>query len=223
VHFTKWLALLLPAVVLVLPFAALTRRETRHREFVGLGLLFASVTGLYLFCAYSHDSWTYLRYILPAVPALILAGLLGVEALALGPGARWPRAFRPVAALTLMLWAAGISWHWNRTLAVFWVPVYERAYESAALLVRQHAPANALVVCCNVSGSIYYYTDLPALLFDTVEPHEFARYVALARGAGRPVYAAIFDIEEEDSIRRRCPGAWTRIASAGNIGIWRLE
>jgi hypothetical protein len=223
VHFTKWLAVFLPAVMLGLPFAALAHRDTRHRELLGLGLLFASVTGLYLFCAYSHDSWPYLRYILPALPALILAGLLGVEALARGPAARWPRAFRPVVALVLTIWAVGNSWHWNRKLSVFLVPVYERAYEEAAQLLRRHAPENALVVCCNISGTIYYYTNMPALLFDSVEPDEFVRYVALARNAGRPIYAAIFDIEEEDSIRRRCPGAWTRIGSAGNIGIWRLD
>ncbi|MBI4626342.1 MAG: glycosyltransferase family 39 protein [Verrucomicrobia bacterium] len=32
VHFTKWLALFLPAVALALPLAALTHRDTRHRE-----------------------------------------------------------------------------------------------------------------------------------------------------------------------------------------------
>src|SRR5690606_20042420 len=116
-----------------------------------------------------------------AVPALILAGMLGVEALARGPGARWPRVRRPVAALLLVLWAAGSSWHWTRTLHALYVPGYERAYEEAAHLVRKHVPGNALIVCCNTSGTIYFYTDLPTLLFDTLEPGEFARYVALAR------------------------------------------
>ena len=223
VHFTKWLVLLLPAAVLVLPFAALTRRETRRRELLGLGLMFGAITGVYLFCSFSHEVWTYLRYILPALPPLILAALLGLEALARGPGARWPRAFRPAVALALTLWAVGNSWHWTRGLSVFLVPVYERCYEQAAQLVRTHAPANALVVCGISSGAIYYYTPLPALLYDSVEPAEFARYLTLARNAGRPIYAVLFATEEEDSIHRRCPGAWTRIASAGNIGIWRLD
>lgn len=223
VHFGKWLARFLPTVMLALPFFALTRRDTRHRAVIGLGLIASIIIGFYLFCVYSHDDWTYLRYILPAVSALILAGLVGVEALARGRGARWPRAFRPVGALALTLWAAGSSWYWTRNLHTLYVPVYERAYEDAARLVRERVPDHALLVCCNVSGAIYFYTSLPTLLFDTVEPEDFARYEALTRGAGRPVYAAVFDIEEEDAIRRRCPGAWKRIAGAGNIGIWQLE
>lgn len=222
-HFAKWLALFLPPVVLALPLAALADRRTRGRELLGLGLVTVAIVGLYLFCAYSHDDWTYLRYILPALPALILGALLGVEAMARGPGARWPRAFRPVVALVLTLWALGNSWYWTRSLHALYVPGYERAYAEAARLVRERVPPNALILSCNVSGSIYYYTDLPTLLFDSVEPAEFARYEALARKAGRPIYAALFDIEEEDAIRKRCPGAWKKIAAAGNIGIWRLE
>jgi hypothetical protein len=33
----------------------------------------------------------------------------------------------------------------------------------------------------------------------------------------------IFNIEEEEALRTRCPGSWTRIAAVDNIGIWRLE
>jgi len=89
--------------------------------------------------------------------------------------------------------------------------------------VTTRVPADALMVCGNFSGAIYYYTNMPTLLFDTVEPVEFARYAALARNVDRPIYATIFDVEEEEAIRRRCPGAWSRVASAGNIGIWKLE
>jgi hypothetical protein len=78
------------------------------------------------------------------------------------------------------------------------------------------------MVCCNISGTVYYYTEMPTLLYDALEPGEFARYVELARNAGRPIYAILFEAEEEDSIRRRSPGNWKKIAAAGNIGIWHL-
>jgi hypothetical protein len=222
VHFGKWLALFLPAVVLILPLAAIGHLPTRRRELLGLGLVGGTTIGFYLLCAFSHDAWTYLRYILPALPPLILAALLGVEALARGPAIRWSRRFRPVVALVLTLWVVGNSWYWTRNLYTLYVPGYERAYQEAVQQVRERAPANALILCCNTSGAIYYYTEMPTLLFDTLEPEEFARYSELVRQAGRPIYACIFDIEEEEAMRR-CPAAWTRLAEAGNIGIWKVE
>ena len=223
VHFTKWLALMLPAVVLILPLAALARGDTRRREYIALALMIASNIGLYLFYDVSHDVWWCLRFILPAVAALILAAMLGTEAVARGPGARWPRAFRPIAALGLTTWAAALSWYWVRHLHVLYVPGYERFYDEMGQVARERIPGNAIVVCSAYSGALYYHTELPALIYETVKPGEFAGYVTLARQSGRPFYAVIFNIEEEEALRTRCPGAWTRIAAVDNIGIWRLE
>ncbi|MGH7944816.1 MAG: hypothetical protein ACREH8_15540 [Opitutaceae bacterium] len=223
VHFARWLALMLPAVLLVLPFAALRCQETRGRKLFALGLAFTAIVGVYLFYDVSHDVWWCLRFILPAVAALILAGLLGTEALARGPGARWPRAFRPVMAAGLTVWALALSWYWVRDLHVLYVPRYERAYGGAAQMVRERLPDNALVVCSVLTGTLYYYTDFPTLVYDSITPGEFARYVSLARSAGRPIYAAIFNIEEDEVLRTRCPGEWKRLASVDNIGLWQLQ
>jgi hypothetical protein len=93
-HFAKWLALLLPAAVLVLPALTLTRGGERRREVTALALGFSAITGCYLFYEVSHEVWWCLRFILPAVPLLILGALWGVEALALARTAG-----RPIFAL----------------------------------------------------------------------------------------------------------------------------
>ena len=223
VHFAKWLGLMLPPVVLLLPLAALMRHTPRRREFIALALMLASNIGLYLFYDVSHDVWWCLRFILPAVAALILAAILGTEAFARGPGARWPRAFRPAVALVLTAWAATLSWYWVRHLHVLYVPGYERSYVEMGHVARERIPGNAVVVCSAYSGALYYHTELPTLMYETVKPGEFADYVSLARKSGRPFYAVIFNIEEEEALRTRCPGSWTRITAVDNIGIWRLE
>jgi hypothetical protein len=223
VHFAKWLGLLLPTVMLALPFAALARHDTRGRELAALGLAVTAIVGVYLFYDVSHDVWWCLRFILPAVAALILAGVLGAEGIARGPAARWPRAFRPVAAIVLTVWATAISSYWVRHLHVLYVPRYERAYAEAAQMVRERLPGDALVVCSVFSGALYYYTEMSALVYDTITAGEFARYVALARSAGRPVYAVIFRMEEDEVLRTRCPGDWERLASVDNIGLWELK
>lgn len=222
VHFAKWLAAMLPTIVLALPFVALGRRNTRSRELAGLALIAAANIGLYVFYDVSRDVWWCLRFILPGAAALILAGLLGVEAIAGGPAARW-RHFRVAMAAGLIGWAAIVSWYWIRSLHVLYVPIYERAYRETAELVRERLPANALVVCSPFCGAIYYYTAMPTLLYDHLAPDQFARYTALARGAGRPIYAVIFEAEEEEVLRTRCPGNWKRIAQVRNIGVWHLQ
>jgi hypothetical protein len=222
-HFARWLAWLLPAVALVLPFAAPVWRDPRRREWIALALAFSAVAGLYLFYDVSHDDWWCLRFILPAVGALILLALLGADALVRRFAVRRPSAWAAALALILAGWAGANSWYWTRHLHVLYVPGYERAYGEAAALVAQHVPARAVVVCSVFSGTLYYYTDLPALVYDTMKPEEFERYVTLARKAGREIHAVLFNIEEEDVFRNRCPGPWRRIASTGNIGLWRLE
>lgn len=222
-HFAKWLVLLLPAVLLPLPFAALIRRDLRSRELMALAVAFTAIAGLYIFYEVSHEVWWCLRFILPVVPVLILGGLLGIEALARGPGALRPERFRSAAALVLILWAAGNSWYWTRQLSVLMMKTYEQTYADASVAARERLPANAIVVSLAFSGAIYFHTDFPVLRWDQIDARGFARYAALARQAGRPVCALLFDSEENEAFQIRCPGRWTRLAKVGNAGLWRLD
>ena len=221
-HFARWLARFLPAVLLVLPVLALLRRDMRHRGL--FALLLAALPGfiLYLFYGITHEAWWCLRFILPSLPGVILGGMLGVEAMARGAGSRWPNAFRGTVALMLVLWAVGNSAHWLPQLSVFHVPVYERAYANAAREIQARVPPGAIMVSSLYSGAVYYYTDLPVLNFDAIQAADFVRYAARARAARRPLYAVIFNLEENTALRERCPGPWTKIAEVDNIGLWKL-
>ncbi len=223
-HFAKWLALLLPAALLVLPFAAWRPRETRRRPLLALTLVFGAIAGLYAFYEVSREVWWCLRFILPAVPALIVAGLLGAEALAsLGagraPATRQRRS--TVAAVVLGLWAVAGSWYWTPRLDVFLMKGYEQAYADGSRLAVQQLPKDALVLSFAFSGALYFYSEFPVLRWDQIDAPDFARYAALAQRAGRPLCAVIFDFEEKDAFRR-CPGPWRKIGGVRNIGLWEL-
>ncbi|MES2692515.1 MAG: hypothetical protein V4773_03505 [Verrucomicrobiota bacterium] len=222
IHFAKWLAALLPSVVLVLPFFALVRSAPHRRAALALAMGFATLAGLYLFYDISHEVWWCLRFILPVVPALILCALLGVETLARGFGRRWPSAFRPAFACALGVWAVASSLAWTPSLGVFMIQRYEQAYEDAALAAKAALPPDALVACFAFSGSLYFYTPMSIVRSDIVEPHDFTRYSGTARAAGRAVCAVVFDFEEEE-LRRRCPGKWKRVGGVANVGFWKLE
>lgn len=221
-HFAKWLALLLPAALLALPLAAAARGEFRDRRLAALALAFLAIAGCYAFYEVSHEVWWCLRFILPAVPALILAALLGIEALARGLGARWPRAFRPAAGLVIALWAVGVSWHWTPRLAVFEMRRYEQAYADGAAAALERFRPGALVVCSAFSGSIYHYTPFAVLRSDQIAPDDFRGHAARLHAAGTEVGAVLFESEETEAFRR-CPGDWTRVARVGNVGLWRLS
>ena len=223
VDFAYWLALLLPAVFLILPLAAPFARDHRNRFLVGLAVWFCAVIGLFACVAFSHEAWWSLRYILPALPALIVAALLGLEALT----RRFPAPHRAVllnaAAVFLALWAVAGSTYWTRKLGVFYVKGYEQAYADATRAARDTFPQDALVVCSATCGALYAYTDFPILRSDQIEAPRFARFAALAHAAGRPVCALVFDSEEKEALRERCPGEWKRVATVRNLGLWRLE
>ncbi|MES2697085.1 MAG: hypothetical protein V4773_26710 [Verrucomicrobiota bacterium] len=222
IYFLQWLATFLPVIVLALPFAALFRRETRTRDLLALALWFAPITGLYLFVAFSHEAWTCLRYILPGIPALIIAAMFGVEAIArsLAEGRRAPLV-RRVAAVVLAGWAVGMSSYWSPRNSVFHIKHHEDAYITSAAAALAQFPKNAMVVCCHTSGAIYHYTDFPVLRFDGMPPGEFARYAGMAQRVGVPIYGLLFSAEEEQTFRE-CPGEWTRLATVDGVGLWQL-
>lgn len=220
--FARWLALLLPAVLLILPLAAPFVREFRDRFLIALALWFGAVIALFACVSFSHEAWWSLRYILPAVPALILAALLGLEALA----RRFPLSQRPAlltaAAAFLAIWVVAGSAYWTRKLGVFYVKGYEQAYADSTRAARDTFPKDSLVVSGVTCGALYYYTDFPILRADRMDAPHFARFAALAHAAGRPVCALLFDVEEKDALHDRCPGEWQRVATVRNLGLWRL-
>lgn len=218
-HFARWLALLLPSVLLVLPFAALRDRGTRTREWYALLLAFLTTTGLYAFYEVSHEVWWCLRFILPVIPALILAGLLGTEVLVRKSSA--PSRWRAVAAGVLVIWAIGASAYWSPRLGVFQMKHFERAYAEGSMAARERLPREALVVSFAFSGALYFYTEHAVLRWDQLPPEAFGRYVTAAQQAGRPICAVLFDWEEKDAFRR-CPGPWQRLANVGNVALWQM-
>lgn len=222
VHFSKWLALLLPAVVLLLPVAALADPATRGRNLGALALGFGAITGLYAFYEVSHEVWWCLRFILPAVPLLLIAALLGVEAIGRRLSAPAGAKFRAAAAVVIGCWALASSWYWTPRLAVLLMKGYEQTYAEGARAAREKLPPNAVVLAHAFSGALFYYTDLLLLRWDQIEAPVFARYAALAHQAGRPICAVVFESEEADA-RQRCPGKWTRIATVANAGLWQID
>jgi hypothetical protein len=222
-HFLRWFAVFLPAILLPFPVVSLFRPETRTRTLLVLLLWFGAITTVYLFYAISHEDWTCLRFVLPAMPALILASLLGLDAASRWLPSHWPVCVRASAAILLIGWAIAGSWYWTRKLGILYTKGYEEAYAEANLASRDLIPTNAVVVSAFLSGSVYFYTDFPILRWDHISTDDFVRYAGLAQKAGRPVCAILHESEEEGALRGRCPGNWIKIGKVKSVSFWRLE
>ena len=222
-HFAKWLALLLPAPLMLLPFVALAHRETRrHRFFLALALWFAAITGFYAFYMVSHETWWCLRFIVPALPALILGGLLGIEACARRNPAPLRDRFRAFTALGLGVWAVALSFFWNRHFSITEIKNGEKTFTKACAAARELFPPGTLVTTDTFSGAFYYYTDFPILRWDQIEVADFAHYVEVAEKAGRPIAAVEYKSETPEMFRKHCPGNWVQVGVVGEAVLWRL-
>lgn len=216
-HFAKWLCGLLPAVFLPFALFALVRPTASGRLRLALGLWFGSFFGFYSFYIISHEVWWNLRFVLPGTPALIIAGLLGLQAVATSL-----RAQRWIAA-ALVVWAVGLGWYWPKHFHLLLTKHYEHAYVEATDAARRHCPPGALVIAGHQSGALYFYTSFSVLRWELVNKSEFEAYRALATRAGRAIFALLYDIEEREALQDRCPGNWTRLEKTQNVSLWRLE
>jgi hypothetical protein len=220
-HFGQWLALLLPSVVLLLPFAAF-RGNHELRIVVALLLWFAAFVGLYAFYEISREVWWDLRFIMPGIPGLILVAMLGVESLLNRYSPVVIARARALCAGVLALWAVGLGWFWTNRFHLLLTKRYEQAYLDASAAARQHFAPNALIVAGQHSGALYYYTTFSVLRYEFVSPEEFARFRTLAAKAGRQIAAVVYQTEEQEALQQKCPGNWEKVATLNNITLWRL-
>ena len=215
-HFAKWLAVLLPAVVLLLPFAALRVVRSRLRELLGLALWFFVPVIFYTYYEISHEVWWCLRFILPAVPALILAAMLGLNALIVSR----PRLLTSTAAI-LAAWSVAISVYWTAHFHTLLSKTYEQAYAELGHWAQDHLPANTVLLTNNDSGALYYYTPFPVLRWDQMSAEEFSRHAAQLTRAGRPLHLIVTTDEEAHVLTERAPARWEKTSVVAHRSIWR--
>ena len=221
-HFAFWLACLLPAVLLILPLGALRQWRRRWRDLAALGLWAAAFIGFYAYYDVSQEVWWCLRFILPAFPPLILAGLLGLEDLCSALPDRFAARGRTVAAAVLALWVVAGSAYWTKSLAAVDGQSGEHAYAEVCDWSAANLPSNSVVACMATSGTFYFYTNFPILRWDQIELAQYRTYSTALLQARRPLYAVLFPFEQEPALKERMPGRWEKIVTIHDVGIWKL-
>ena len=219
-HFTLWVPLLSGVALAVAGLALLAPRKfaagVGGRARALLIAWFATFAAFYASYWFASETWWYVRFLLPAFPAVILAGLLVLQRAA----ERSRRARAIVIALVLgslvtqrVLAAELINWS---------VRDGERRYYRVCQWLNEHLPATAIVASCQLSGAQYYYTPFALLRWDQLPRDEMEKVIAGVRAAGRPVYAVVFKFEEPRAWTEHLPGKWTELHEIENdVGIWQ--
>lgn len=141
-------------------------------------MAFSAVVGLSYLFYMPFEDWTFLRFLLPAFPALLVTASATLAAVA----SALPHGRQIAAVLALLLVARGFT----RGDVAFRIAQDEARYRDAARLV-ERLPANAIVFANLHSGSVRYYTKRLTVRFEWLEA---ATYGVAVRELTRRGYQA---------------------------------
>ncbi len=216
-HYARWLPVLFTPVVLgifALPWSGVSRRAAA----VLAGWLLV-IAGFYSAYVFTHETWWYLRFLLPIAPALVVGGLLGFR----GLFRHWMTPIRSIllAGMALVLVAAHER-HWNRRLGALYAGEAERVYPDITEWMQAHLPADAVIAAMQLTGALRYYTDFTFIRWEQLNPERFGQVVKAVESARRPLYAVLFpfEIDEWKAFERHIPGPWRNIALLHDVSIW---
>jgi hypothetical protein len=223
-HYGRWLPLLLtPAVAfnLVLPF--LGGESARSRWLIVSWIL--AYGAFYSTYICTHETWWYLRFLLPAVPALVIGGLLALQSLA-GRLPAWADPGRSIAvcAAVLVLAAAQLSLADTR-LSALSVGTQERLYGRVADWMEENLPKDSVCLSMQMTGALVYYTPFTFIRWDSLDAGNVGRIDSVIRASGRPLYAVLFPFEvaKEGVLDKRMPGHWTRVGNVEDVTVYRRD
>ena len=167
------------------------------------------VLASYLFYE-AFNAWWFVRFMLPAFPALLLLTSVSIVALAVTlsrgrngqrEGGRWLRVLIPSALIAVMMWH-GIEYATQHDV---FNARSERKYPAVADYVSRRLPQNAALLSMQHSGSIRYYSGRATVRFDRIAPAQLESTLAALTEAGYRPYILV-EPWEVPEFRKRYAG-----------------
>jgi len=226
-HFGRWLAAFLGAPALALVGFGLVRAVRGDRRQAVLLTWAGAIVGFYTLYEQSVYGWWRLRFLLPALPAIILSAVLAARELRALAAERWRarplvRRLATAALAAGLLWAFGVSAYWDVTRRMWEIGKSEDVYPRCVTWSERQLPANAALLAMQASGAVYFYGRSPIVRYDLMDEPTYARFVADARRARVPLYGLLFRNDRLE-FDRRWPGSWLRLGGLEEASLWRLR
>ncbi len=224
VHGARWLpALLTPVAALALAIPWTGSLPARTRWLLAAWVLpFAAFYSAYRF---THETWWYLRFLLPAVPAIVVGSLLVLRTLCARASGRAISELRPSALASCLVLVVGCSEAVSHYLHPLYVGRMEHQYERVTDWMEKNVPSNAVCAAMQASGAMFYYTHFTFIRWDFIGDGNLGRVEAAIRDAHRPLYAVLFPAEYNEAhvLEKKMPGRWTQVGMVGDVMIVRRD
>ena len=210
-RYPAWLWETATPLVFVFPAAALLGRARAGDPPLRALLLVFVLAVFACYLGYRpFDDWWYLRFLLPAFPAIFVlaADTVWFGLARLGTTAR---------LVGLSVFAATLALHGARTTLardLLDIGRGEQKYADTGRFVASHLPVDAVVIAMQHSGNVRLYSGRTILRYDQLPGDWLDRAVEHLRTQGRPVYFLLEDWEVPD-VRRRFAGERTIDVLAG--------
>ena len=199
-RYPRWLIETHTPLIVLAAIAPLLSWPGRSRQFV-FSATAAVVLTIATYLAYTvFDDWWYIRFLLPAVPILLVFSIIVVRR-----AIAWGLRSRPSIARQAILAAAMVAvgaWfvHTARVRSVFDLARLESRFRATGAYAARALPVNAIVVAVQQSGAIRYYGARGAVMWDAVPENDLDRVLAWLRERG---YAPLIAVEDgEDAVFR---------------------
>jgi dolichyl-phosphate-mannose-protein mannosyltransferase len=205
---------------LVVPLAAVASAADRRTPGRDRAMLL-SWFGVFLvfYCFYGpYESFGFLRFLLPGIPALVLAAVLGLRAAIERIPRSGPRTAIAVVALAAVM---AVECRQTRLIGVLGTAETQATYPLACRWASARLPGRSVVVATYASGALEYYTKLPYARWDPIAPDRWPTLRGDLESHGWRFYALLFP-EEEKELSAHVPGAWRKVGAIREVGIWEL-
>ena len=187
-----------PAVLLALGVPLLLATHARARKDAAIILVAYPLAVLALYLPYERMTvWWFLRFLLPAYPALVGGTAVALVLVATQRADRIGVWFLPVAVSLIVTYGFVRAHHEG----VFGIREGERRYV-AAVDYAKTLPGKSVLISLLHSGTLHHYTGRDVLRWDAMEPAYLDRAIAYLRDRGYTVYLFL-DSTETDAFRRR--------------------
>ncbi len=216
-HYAHWLAALLTPLVFPLGLAGIAARRVPATARALLAIWFAAFFLFYCFYG-AYEAWWYTRFLLPALPALLILTFVAARELASRVTAGKGR----LLLAGMLLVVIGVEARQTVKRRVWEVAGGDSIYPRAIAALAPRLGARPIVIGMQMSGAFYYYRGMTMVRSDMLWPDRFERLRAHAALAGRRWYAMLMDYEAAEAFRR-APGRWIPVARYREATLYEFE